>query len=141
MAKRIPVECPHCSQTLKLKNPKLVGMKVKCPKCNKPFVVQVDTLEETEYDEDNFLAGVSSYDEDYPLDIWNEANKRRAQLSAAERAAKQAQFKEVTGAGWGIRVAAFGAFLASFAVFDILWVVFAAGSAYGIVVGEFGQQS
>ncbi len=44
MAERIPVECPHCSQTLKLKNPKLVGTKVKCPKRKKPFVVQVDTF-------------------------------------------------------------------------------------------------
>lgn len=39
MADPFSTVCDHCNATLKLKNPDLIGKKVKCPKCGEAFVV------------------------------------------------------------------------------------------------------
>lgn len=39
MTEQFSTVCEHCRTTLKLKNPDLVGKKVKCPKCGEAFVV------------------------------------------------------------------------------------------------------
>lgn len=36
----ISAQCPHCFAKLKLKNPDLVGKKVRCPSCEEPFRVE-----------------------------------------------------------------------------------------------------
>lgn len=35
----VEIACPHCGGTLRVTNPKLLGRKVKCPKCRDPFTV------------------------------------------------------------------------------------------------------
>lgn len=36
----IPVSCPHCTATFKIKSKSAIGKKVKCPKCDVPFVIE-----------------------------------------------------------------------------------------------------
>jgi hypothetical protein len=36
----VSAQCPHCLAKLKLKNPDLVGKKVRCPSCQEPFRVE-----------------------------------------------------------------------------------------------------
>ena len=67
MPSPISIQCPHCSQTLKLKNPKLLGREVPCPKCKTPFVLEEPEPEEDVFDDfgdDEF--GDDEYDEPPP---------------------------------------------------------------------------
>lgn len=36
----LSISCPHCSASFKAKNAAAIGKKVKCPKCDEPFVIQ-----------------------------------------------------------------------------------------------------
>ncbi|MCA8994744.1 MAG: hypothetical protein KDA88_22390 [Planctomycetaceae bacterium] len=38
MAVAAKLRCPHCKQDIKITNPALLGKKVKCPGCQKPFI-------------------------------------------------------------------------------------------------------
>jgi DNA-directed RNA polymerase subunit RPC12/RpoP len=61
VAETFEVKCSNCGKKLKLKNRERIGKKAKCPKCNKPFIVRVENSAPPA--EDDFLAGVSSYEE------------------------------------------------------------------------------
>jgi predicted Zn finger-like uncharacterized protein len=37
----ISIQCPHCSGTLKVRDESAAGKKVRCPKCEEPFVVEL----------------------------------------------------------------------------------------------------
>ena len=45
----ISIHCPHCDGTLKLQNRNAVGKKVRCPKCQEPFVVEIPDEPEDEF--------------------------------------------------------------------------------------------
>ena len=70
----------------------------------------------------------------YPVEIWEEAKKRCAEMSADERAVQELQFRSRFGMGLVIRNTVANLFLSGFGLFDIVWVVIAAGSAYAVVV-------
>src|SRR5437660_6113080 len=50
MSDALSVQCPKCGAKLKLKNRSAAGKKISCPKCNKPFVVELPP------DDDEFAA-------------------------------------------------------------------------------------
>jgi prepilin-type processing-associated H-X9-DG protein len=76
MSSPISVSCPHCRAKLKLGNPKLVGRKIRCPKCSKPFQVSVPdeadaglaALDEFDNFEDDSYTGADDYEDDYGSD-------------------------------------------------------------------------
>jgi predicted Zn finger-like uncharacterized protein len=41
MSNPIQASCPHCQTKLAVRNPDLIGKKVKCPKCSQVFVFSV----------------------------------------------------------------------------------------------------
>lgn len=53
MPSPIEIQCPNCSKTLKLKNDSAVGKKVPCPKCKKPFVIELPQADDDEFVEDD----------------------------------------------------------------------------------------
>src|SRR5262249_61545554 len=59
----ISVECPKCGAKLKLKNRSAVGKRVPCPKCKKPFVVELPSGD----DEPDFMSVSEPEDEFGPL--------------------------------------------------------------------------
>jgi predicted Zn finger-like uncharacterized protein len=61
MAQSIRLECPHCSTKLNVKNPAVVGKKVRCPKCAEPFVAEVPPPA----GEDEFLDNLGSLGDDF----------------------------------------------------------------------------
>lgn len=60
MAEPIQVACSNCFATLKLKDSRAIGKKVRCPKCSEPFVV-----EPMDDPEDDFLGDLDLGDGDY----------------------------------------------------------------------------
>ena len=69
----VSAQCPHCFAKLKLKNPELVGRKVRCPSCEEPF--RVEALADSPgpanrsqsappADEDDWLEDLGSYGDD-----------------------------------------------------------------------------
>ncbi|MDB5384943.1 MAG: hypothetical protein JWM11_589 [Planctomycetaceae bacterium] len=53
MADPLKVECPHCGGALKLKDRSADGKKVRCPKCQEPFKVELPVEDEELDDLDN----------------------------------------------------------------------------------------
>jgi predicted Zn finger-like uncharacterized protein len=49
------IECPHCAAKLKIKSA-LYGKKIRCPKCEEPFLAEAPAAEE-----DNFLDNLDSF--------------------------------------------------------------------------------
>lgn len=74
----------------------------------------------------------------FPIEIWDQAKAEANELSNAARSQKESEFQKLGWKDWVFRTPVIGAFVASFAVFDILWMLFAAGSAFAISANEFG---
>lgn len=78
---------------------------------------------------------------DYPKEIWSDANARWTKLSEGERTQRLADAQDRMNAA----MVAFkqtvkeSAFKASFGVFDILWVILAAASAFKLGSGNGGD--
>ena len=61
----LKVECPHCNGTLKLKDRSADGKKVRCPKCQEVFKVQLPAIAELDELEDDFGA-LEDYQDEEP---------------------------------------------------------------------------
>src|SRR5262245_9850117 len=59
MSETIPVKCPQCAASLRLKNQAAAGKRVPCPKCKKPFVVKIPQAD----DEPDFIVDSEAQDE------------------------------------------------------------------------------
>ncbi len=107
MPSPISIQCPHCSQTLKLKNPKLLGRKVPCPKCKTPFVLEEPEPEDDVFEEfDDF--GDDEFDAPPP------PSRRRAAGGKSKKA------KKASRPGWVLPVAIGGGVLGIAAVVAIV---------------------
>ena len=63
MPDAIQLECPHCFTKLKLRDPSILGKKVKCPKCKSAFAAENPA--DTQSEDDNFLGGLSGLEDEY----------------------------------------------------------------------------
>lgn len=53
----ISVSCTNCEATLKLKDPSVIGKKVRCPKCQEPFLVEAPPGDDFTDDFEDFSEG------------------------------------------------------------------------------------
>jgi predicted Zn finger-like uncharacterized protein len=58
----IQLQCPHCNAKMKLRDPSILGKKVRCPKCKTPFSTK-SPVDPT--DDDNFLSGLEGLEDEY----------------------------------------------------------------------------
>ena len=120
MPSPISIECPHCSQTLKLKNPKLLGRKVPCPKCKTPFVLEEPEPEGDVFDEfDDFG---DDYSDDYGDDEFDAPPPPRKRRAAGGGKGKGKKSKKSGRPGWVLPVAIGGGVLGIAAIVAlVIW--------------------
>jgi predicted Zn finger-like uncharacterized protein len=61
MTQSTRIECPHCSTKLNVKNPAVLGKKVRCPKCEEPFLAEAPR---DEWEQD-FAEGPTTIDDGF----------------------------------------------------------------------------
>jgi predicted Zn finger-like uncharacterized protein len=62
VAETIQLQCPHCKAKARLRNLSVLGKKVRCPNCRKPFDTQSPS---DRTDDDNFLHGLDGLDDEF----------------------------------------------------------------------------
>lgn len=148
MAAPIVVACTHCGGNLKLKDASYVGKKIRCPKCQEPFVVKAAAAgkraagkSKQPEDEFGFLQGVSEDDYEAPPPPEGEAEEEFDDLPATRSRKKSAGGKGKTAKKK--RRASSGPELGRVAVIAgliVLGVLVVGGGVYGVVklVGNVG---
>jgi hypothetical protein len=93
MSDALSVQCPKCGAKLKLKNRSAAGKKIPCPKCSKPFVVELPP------DDDEF-ADLAAADESAAAeDDDSEEPSRLPPARTGKPSAKKAPKKRRAGSG------------------------------------------
>ena len=77
MPSPISVACPNCEATLKLKSREAEGKKVRCPKCEKPFVVKLPAVEDEVVDEWDLPTEDDADEEPPPPPVRKGAGKKK----------------------------------------------------------------
>ncbi len=62
MAEPNQLRCPHCSTRMRVRDPSILGKKVRCPKCKNPFTTPSP---DDPTDDDNFLEGLNGLEDEY----------------------------------------------------------------------------
>lgn len=106
MAAQFSVDCTQCSATLKIRKPELIGKKVRCPKCDTPFVVQAPTEDfesETFYEEvDQFTDDADFEDYGTPLKKFKKKKTSKGKRTKRDRSHEDRK-------PWGMLLGVFGA--------------------------------
>jgi predicted Zn finger-like uncharacterized protein len=93
----LKVECPNCGGSLKLKDRTFDGKKVRCPKCQEPFRVELPPEDEQPVDDldsfDDFGDAESSADDDFDDDDAPKKSKGGSSKGSAKKPVKKKKSK------------------------------------------------
>jgi predicted Zn finger-like uncharacterized protein len=126
MADPLKVECPHCGGSLKLKDRSAEGKKVRCPKCQEPFKVELPPEEDPVDDFDNLdnLDDMEAADDEDLDDGEDRPRKSRGSSSKGSSSKKTSKKKKSKSRGSSmLPLIIGGAVLGGIAVVGLLVVV------------------
>jgi predicted Zn finger-like uncharacterized protein len=126
MADPLKVECPHCGGSLKLKDRSAEGKKVRCPKCQEPFKVELPPEEDPVDDLDNLdnLDDMEAADDEDLDDGEDRPKKSKGSSSKGSSSKKTSKKKKSKSRGSSmLPLIIGGAVLGGIAVVGLLVVV------------------
>ena len=109
------VECTQCSASLRVRNPELIGRKVRCPKCQTSFVVQEPDDPD---DADSFYEQYDELSSDEFVDFGARRKKTKTKKSSSNQKSKQGR-KRKSGKSYNLLL---GTFAAGFVLLSLLGV-------------------
>lgn len=90
MADPLKVECPHCGGSLKLKDRSAEGKKVRCPKCEETFKVELPPEDIDDLDDIDDFDDMDASDDAYQDDEYqDEAPRKKSKAGASKKTSKK----------------------------------------------------
>ena len=117
MASTFTVECTHCSASLKVRNASHIGKKVRCPRCEKAFIIEAPTVDSDEVEDGGFFDEYDQfasqtydnfYEDDDVYEDYQPKPKKSKRKSSSSKKRKRRRKKKVDrslGAILGISLA------------------------------------